>query len=488
MLLGLLLPDPCDEHCPETFKSKARALLPKVVGNVGNQDLELRQALLKFIGNFLANWDAVRNEVFLEVGRELVKAAHGEEAPLVVDTFAGGGSIPLEALRLGCETFASDLNPVACLILKVMLEDIPQQCPSWPRSFGTSERRSKRSPKRSSGSFILWIQTVQGLLLISGRVRFAVRLPTVAPRFHSCDPSGFARNLPGDGHCGTQLNGPKGQPPVVKFEIFEPQSEREVPKGTVSRANATCPCCNVVLPAPRVRAQLAEQRGGANVVFGDNGNPVGGARLLVVVTLKDNASGRRYRLPIPADFTAVYAAQQAVSKLPSGAVPDEPTPAGGGSGAGRAFSVQKYGMMTFGDLFTARQMLSMTKLQSALQNLDQSQNLHREFSGLALSRFFDISNALCQWESSKTQVRHLFTRQALPMLWDFAEPGLFGDQAGDFTVTLGTMIDVIRNLPAVNSRPAIQLADARESGLPDEAATCVHRPTILRCRPLRRSF
>ena len=55
-----------------------------------------------------------------------MRAAYGDEAPLVVDPFAGGGSIPLEALRLGCETFASDLNPVACLILKAMLEDIPR--------------------------------------------------------------------------------------------------------------------------------------------------------------------------------------------------------------------------------------------------------------------------------------------------------------------------------------------------------------------------
>ena len=51
---------------------------------------------------------------------------HGQETPLVVDPFAGGGSIPLEALRLGCDAFASDLDPVACLILKVMLEDNPR--------------------------------------------------------------------------------------------------------------------------------------------------------------------------------------------------------------------------------------------------------------------------------------------------------------------------------------------------------------------------
>ena len=91
-------------------------------------DLDLRKALLWFIGAF-SNWDMAAHSTYLRVGRNLVRAAHGEEAPLVVDPFAGGGSIPLEALRLGCEAFASDLNPVACLILKVLLEDIPRHGP-----------------------------------------------------------------------------------------------------------------------------------------------------------------------------------------------------------------------------------------------------------------------------------------------------------------------------------------------------------------------
>ena len=76
-----------------------------------------------------ANSDMAANQTYLDVGRNLVRAAHGE-APLVVDPFAGGGSVPLEALRLGCEAFASALNPVACLILKVILEhtEIPAGC------------------------------------------------------------------------------------------------------------------------------------------------------------------------------------------------------------------------------------------------------------------------------------------------------------------------------------------------------------------------
>ena len=128
VLLGLLWPDPCDPLCPVEFKAKARELLPQLQGKVGPTDEDLRKALLKFIADF-ANWDNAAERIYLEVSRALVKAAHGQEPPLVVDPFAGGGSIPLEALRLGCEAFASDLNPVACLILKVMLEDIPRHGP-----------------------------------------------------------------------------------------------------------------------------------------------------------------------------------------------------------------------------------------------------------------------------------------------------------------------------------------------------------------------
>ena len=127
VLLGLLLPDPCDARCPEAFKKVAREILSEV-RQPPKTDGDLQRALLWFIGSF-ANWDMAADRTYLRVARELVKAAYPEEPPLVVDPFAGGGSIPLEALRLGCETFASDLNPVACLILKVMLDDMPRYGP-----------------------------------------------------------------------------------------------------------------------------------------------------------------------------------------------------------------------------------------------------------------------------------------------------------------------------------------------------------------------
>jgi adenine-specific DNA methylase len=119
--------------------------------------------------------------------------------------------------------------------------------------------------------------------------------------------------------------------PSVEFEIFEPKSESQVRSGTVNRGNATCPCCNTVLPVARVRAQLAAQRGGADVIFErlppseplseprplGSGTPprTGGARLLAVVTLDDNQSGRQYRLPSQRDYEAVWKAQKRLRQI-----------------------------------------------------------------------------------------------------------------------------------------------------------------------------
>jgi len=93
MLLSLLLPDPCDLNCPDDFKIKARELLPKLIGKVGHDDMDLRKAMLRFIGDF-ANWDVARQPAYLEVSRGLVNAAHPEESPLVLDPFAWGGGVP----------------------------------------------------------------------------------------------------------------------------------------------------------------------------------------------------------------------------------------------------------------------------------------------------------------------------------------------------------------------------------------------------------
>ncbi len=96
---------------------------------------------------------------------------------------------------------------------------------------------------------------------------------------------------------------------------------------------------------------------------------------------------------------------------------------------------------------------------------------YRQFLALSVSRFADIANSLCQWENTKHQVRHLFTRQAIPMLWDFGEASLLGGQAGDHSTTLDTMAKVVRRLSASSAQGHVLSSDAIDQPLPDQSAT-----------------
>ena len=296
VLLALLLPDPCDPHCPEAFKDAARKVLPTVGGGRGESDAEIRRGLLKFIADF-ANWDHSAKRTWLDAGRALVRAAHGEDPPLVVDPFAGGGSIPLEALRLGCDAFASDLNPVACLILKVMLEDIPRHGPDLADALREAGAEIKRQAERKLAGLYpadpdgatpiayLWARTVRCEAPDCG-----AEIPLMRS-FWLCKKAKRKRALR---HSVERV---EGMPPRVVFEVFEPGTEREVRGGTVTRAKATCLCCGAVLPPERVRAQLAAERGGADVKFdAGGGSRIGGARMTAVVTLRPKEN----RTPLPA--------------------------------------------------------------------------------------------------------------------------------------------------------------------------------------------
>ena len=287
ILMALLLPDPCDPHCPEQFKTSARKLLltmaerPSGWNSLVNTDEGLRQILLKFIADF-ANWDNAGRHEYLNTGRGLVKAAHPEQTPLVVDPFAGGGSIPLEALRLGCEAFASDLNPIACLILKVMLEDIPRHGPGLADEFRNAGSEIKslaekeladlypKDPDGATPIAYLWARTVR-----CESPNCGAEIPLMKSMWLCRKPKrkwALRPNIALD----------NGVPPGVEFEIYEPKTDLEVKSGTVTRAKATCLCCTTVLSPERVRTQLTAQHGGADPAFDKQGKRIGGARMTAV--------------------------------------------------------------------------------------------------------------------------------------------------------------------------------------------------------------
>ena len=483
VLMALLLPDPCDEHCPAAFKEDARRVLLRHEGRPRGWDQAietddgLRRILLKFIADF-ANWDVAANPAYLKTSRALVKAAHGEEPPLVVDPFAGGGSIPLEALRVGCEAFASDLNPVACLILKVMLEDIPRHGPKLADELREAGREIKAAaekkladlyPKDPDGATpiaYLWARTVRCEAPDCG-----AEIPLMRS-FWLCKKEKRKRALkPG-------VVRRSGAPPEVAFEVFEPTAESEVHGGTVSRAKATCPCCGTVLPPERVRLQLSEQRGGADAIFDEAGKRIGGARMTAVVTLKPGETGRHYRLPTDADYAAIRKAQSQLDGIlgrwEKGGrqglcpVPDEPLPPIGTLG----FRVQRYGMMQWGDLFTARQKVALATLSRLCGKSDR--NGVGRCVGTSLSGVIDRNVSLATWrpQADQEKVEHLFARQALSMTWDFGEAVAIGDSTGSFNDRMGILIRTISDMPRFELLAGqVECADATtDHPLPNQTA------------------
>jgi len=477
MLLGLLLPDPCDSCCPEEFKTRARNILPRVQGKPGNTGLELRTELLRFIGDF-SNWKNAASPTYLEAGRGLIRAAHGNEAPLVVDPFAGGGSIPLEATRLGCDAFASDLNPVACLILKTLLEDIPRLGPKFTEKLKEGglevsklleDRLGEFFPLDSDGSrpiAYLWAKTAvcdncgAEMPLLSSfwlskkkHRRWALR--TIVKR--------------------------DAQVPRVEFQVYQPKGDTDVSGPSIDHAKAVCKCCNNVLAPQRLKAQISSQHGGSDTMFDDSGNRIGGARLVAVVTVSESG-GRRYRVAENRDYEFIWKAKielNRLSKEHSGRVPllpDEPVnPIRPSPNARGLSAVTRYGVTTFRDLFTSRELLTLCTMTEILAKTSSQNDERSAVLGAlacAVAKRADYGSTGTRWHLTFEKTTCTFSKQALSMTWDFVEPTPLGDTSGSFGAALNTVESALNSVAvAVTRRGQTALADAANSPLSDESAT-----------------
>ena len=482
VLMALLLPDPCDPLCPAGFNRQARKILLAMQTRPSRWDQQvetdegLRRVILQFIANF-ANWDNAANRDYLETGRALVLAAHPEETPLIVDPFAGGGAIPLEALRLGCETFASDLNPVACLILKVMLDDIPRHGSGLADELrrvgaeikGMAEKElAELYPKDADGATpiaYLWARTLR------------CEAPNCGAEIPLMRSLWLCRKRKRKWALCTKVLRADGVAPRVEFDIFEPESNSEVADGTVTRAKATCVCCGAVLPPARVRAQLSAQKGGADAVFNKDGCRTGGARMTAVVTLRPGEPGRHYRLPTDADYAAVHLAQARIARILDEwerggkrglcPVPDEPLPSVGTLG----FRVQRYGMLQWGDLFTARQKVAFVILSKAISVVPATESL-TEILAMVCTKLSDRCNSLVNWSLSVECPNQLFKGNAIPMGWDFGESNILSGSSASVEQTLE---NIARNVAATVIHGvqvgAIQQIDASDHSLPDQSAS-----------------
>jgi len=409
----------------------------------------------------LCKWENSNNEQLLERARRKILEANGGVPPKVLDPFGGGGSIPLEALRLGCETYSNDLNPVAVLIQKCTLE-YPQKYgkPISKRQYLAERPRLKPPFEGGFRGMSLDFDDTEMVNPLVEDVKYwgnwvLQEAKKEIGKFYPQEPDGsipvgyiWARTVPCQNlACGAEIplmrqywlakkNNKKvalypfvdhsaeanGRSPL-QFKIigngYEKWPAGFVPEnGSVSRAVATCPVCGSMVEAKST---------------------------LAVVTHKPGTSGKKYRIATERDMAIFKEAETRLQEkreklLPEWGmdpVPDEMLPPRG----------------TLGDLFNARQKLALItfvdKVRQAQQRIQEA-GVEAEYAkavgsylGITLDRFASYNCNSSVWVSEGGFVAQIFVRQAIGMIWDYFEINSFSEATGDWLSAQGWVFRVI---------------------------------------------
>jgi len=432
----------------------------------------------------ISPWEAVANgnAPQIEKARRLLREAFGGRAPRVLDCFAGGGAIPLEALRLGCETYALDYNPVAVLINKAVLE--------FPQKFGRPDQvkavplpPASQNHSQTDGRLLdVEVEPVENPLLqaVSAWGKWILEeARKELEQFYPKDADGsipvgyiWARTLPCQNPaCGAeiplmrqtwlakkdnkkialrlipnrearridaQIVGADGQP-----LDFDPE------EGTVSRAHVRCPLCRGTIDDKTTRRLFREGKSGQ--------------RLMAVVLHHPKRTGKTYRLPSKRDLEAYHAAETALEHKRAhlreewgiDPVPDEEiiTP------CHEVDRPPMYGMPTWGDLFNVRQKLALITFADKVRQAHTqmlSQGTEPEFAkavatylAFYVCKLSDFCSTLCTWTPTFEKIAHTFSRQALPMCWDYIETNLLSESTRSVFSVQGDVIRVVAHLTSI---------------------------------------
>jgi putative DNA methylase len=579
-LIATLLPDPGDA---EKRKELCEKIAGRVVKKIERKKMPNGQTVERIKeeteGGILHWGRETENAETLEWFRQEIKKAYGGRAPKVLDPFAGGGAIPLEAMRLGCEATAVDINPVAWFILKCTLE-YPQKLAGQTRllpefilhddafmaeffkkakGYGKAEvkaaikrlhellkKKAKWNQKADQQHFnfeqdgdaadelqadLAWHVRAWGhWVLDRARPELAryyptyadfeplkkdqvayepqpmclvplrddgladinalnreftpeyladnrnprwVAKPTVAclwartvickncrarvPLLKTCWLSKKAskRTLltmtPNADKTGVVYGIESNVPTRGGNAAQNREHDRRISAGTMSRAGAECPCCGAIMTMEDIRVE------GRN------------ARLDAEPTaiMVAGAATREYRIPTGLERHVANPSEEQLTTVFSGVpfgIPDEPTPAGGGRGAARAFSIQGYGQFTWRTLFTPRQLVALGTLSRVLRELPpamKSQNYERDwgeavtaYCAAGFDRLLDRCSTQCQPDPTPAQsgVLHTFHRFALPVVWDFIEGVPIENASGGFLPSLEWAAKVAEHALAATAR------------------------------------
>ena len=428
----------------------------------------------------LVVWENSNNDRVLNAAKAEIKKSMGDDLPPLLDPFAGGGAIPLEAQRLGLKAYAQDLNPVAVTINKAMIEIPPLFAGKpavnpeargklinggWSGNAGLAADVSyygtwmKEEAQRRIGDLYpkvqvpaeqgggeatviawLWARTVKCPNPACGHEAILVR------SFDLSKKKGKEWHV--EPHCGG------GE---VRFDVAPGKATQD---GTVNRRGATCVHCGAPIDFKYVRAEGRAHRMGE--------------KLMAIV-----AEGKRGRV-----YCAPNDDQASVADIPK---PEEYPDADIASNP-RDFKTPNYGLATFSQLFTNRQLTALTtfsELVGEAQKKAESDaiaaGLPDDGAGLAdggtgaraygeaigvylafvVDKLADRGSTVCSWDVTREGLRNTFGRQAIPMTWDFAEGNTFSNSSGCFDNSLEWIIKCLHELPQTTLKGDARQFDAQ---------------------------
>lgn len=446
---------------------------------------EERRRLFDLIEKLVV-WENTTDEALLKRAHAEIAACFDGKPPAILDPFAGGGSIPLEAQRLGLEAHASDINPIAVLINKALIEIPPkfagrppvfpgaaeERLGDWPRATGLAEdvRRygqwmrdeaeqrighlypKAKLPDGTGANVIAWIWA---RTVTCPNPACGIQMPLVRSWWLGKKKGKEAYVVPQVGNSRIEFT--IGHDPA--------QAPTKDNDGTVTRNGAVCVACGSAAPLAYVREQ-------------------GKAKRISAQLMAIAAEGRRRR-----EYVAPTPEHEQAADVPiPDDIPDTELPE-----AALGFRVQGYGMTRHADLFTPRQLTALTSLSHLIEEVRETVRSDALAVGLAagdaleaggsaavaygdavstylamaISKYTDYGCSLVPWYAGEDRPSHLFAKQTLSMLWDYTELSPIATVGGTISASIRIVADAIPNLPVIAAGSSVTQGDAAnvESGL-----------------------
>ena len=432
----------------------------------------------------LVIWENSNNEEVLEQAKAEIMKSTDNNPPALLDPFAGGGTIPLEAQRLGLEAHASDLNPVAVMINKAMIE-IPVKFAgkppvnpdarsnlgnesNWTGARGLAEDIRYYGAWMKQEAFKRIGHLYPKVTVTKEQGGEATVIAWIWARTVKCPNPACGCEMPLVR--SFELSKKKGNEAYVKPIIENGQVSyvvkqgKEAPDGTVNRRGATCVCCGSPVAFPYTREEGKQGRMGAQLI----------------AVVGEGKNGRIYLSPTAEH---VLAAQTPMPEdYPNAIITHNP----------RDFKTPNYGLTNFADLFSNRQLTALTTFSDlvheaqnkAIENASAA-GMHNDHIPLAeggtgataygqavgvylafiIDKMADYNSSICSWVILRDGIRNTFARQAIPMVWDYTEANPFSNSSGCFDNMCEWEIKCVTQLPTTIDGTARQFDAQSDNSL-----------------------